>query len=148
MTPPADSVARLAGLPIPADLGGGFPLFAVIDADVAPAGYALSGRQASSGYALWTGGPGAPALVLTGETPALPRLIATGHLVDAAAPLLEAAWERPDRAVFDGGPVGPLGLRRPAIRDESGIIRFLIETADSADPLAHLFSDTPPEAAR
>ena len=136
------AVAALDHLAIPPELGGGIAVFAVIDAAEAPDGYRCVGHQAGSGYSRWLAGPDALELVLSGR-PMPPRLLATGHVVAGVEALLEQGWKRADWAVFDGGPVGPLGLRRPAIRDGAGIVRFLLADGDAADPLAHLFTATP-----
>lgn len=137
----AQMIAAATQAPIPEALGGGMPQFVIIDAAGPADGYVESGRHDNSGYVLYSA-DGKADLVLS-EHDVAPRLLATGHLVDDAATLIEAAWDNPDYAVFDGAPVGPLGLRRPAIRDAAGIVRFLIDRRDADAPLAHLFSDSP-----
>lgn len=99
-------------------------------------GFAVIGRHRSQPVALLRKGQGEYLLVQSIGNAARP---AKGVLVEDVATALAEAWQQPGMDVFDGGKVGAMELRLPAVRMPDGQLVYLVDDTRRTDFFADDF---------
>lgn len=100
-----------------------------------PRGDELIGRQDIAETDIDTAEPAVLLSSLSGDANPHPGIRSVGIWVDDIDAATEAAWEMDAADVFDGGPVGLLELRIPALRWADNRFYYFMAVGDGYQPL-------------